>query len=133
MIAERNTVMRNRHGWGLALALGVLLWATWAGAAETPYQQGLVQLECVKLLIEPLDESERSLGLSEDQLRNVLLVGIRAKLPRLSASDACNKALYLNVNMGTLTGKSGYYGAISVEVLRYARIVEIMCGPSLTI
>jgi hypothetical protein len=35
--------MRNRHGWGLALALGVLLWAMGAGAAETPYQEGLGQ------------------------------------------------------------------------------------------
>jgi hypothetical protein len=80
---------RTEHGdekqtrLGLALALGVLLWATGAGAAETPYQQGLGQLECVTLLIENLDADVRSLGLSEDQLRNVLLVATRAKLPRL--------------------------------------------------
>jgi hypothetical protein len=121
---KRNTVMRNRHGWGLTLALGVLLWATGAGAAETPYQEGLGQLECVKLLIENPDEDGRSLGLSKDQLRNVLLVATRAKLPRLPASDeSCRNALYLSVNMGTLNGKSGYYGAITVSVLRSARIV----------
>jgi hypothetical protein len=120
---------RTEHGdekqtrLGLALALGVLLWATGAGAAETPYQQGLGQLECVTLLIENLDADVRSLGLSEDQLRNVLLVATRAKLPRLRASDeSCRNALYLIVTMG-LNGKSGYYGAISVSVLRNARIV----------
>ena len=58
MIAERNTVMRNGHGWGLALALGVLLSATGAAAAETPDHQGLGQLECVKLLIEDLGDDE---------------------------------------------------------------------------
>jgi hypothetical protein len=111
--------MRNRLGWGLALALAVLLWATGAGA------QGLGQLECVGLMIEDLGNTDPSLGLSEDQLRNVLLVAIRAKLPRLRVSDeSCGNTLYLNVNMDTLDPPApGYYGAIRVAVLRNARIV----------
>lgn len=81
----------------------------------------LRKLNCVNLQGAVL-ESGPSLGVTTDVLREALLSGLRAKLPRLTIDPSCANRIFFkvfiqNVSAGML---DGFYGHVAFEVRRNA-------------
>lgn len=101
--------------------VGVLL-ATAEPASADPK---LRKLECVAVQAAVM-ESGSSLGITTETLREALLTGIKAKLPRLKVDPSCSNRIFFkvfmqNIAIGTFDGFAGH---VAFEVRRKATFTD---------
>lgn len=81
-------------------------------------------MNCVKLVV----DNAAAVALNQSALSDAFLVRIKAKLPRLAVVEQCENVLYFAILIGkakTKTGvESGYYGAVRIEVWRFATLLQ---------
>lgn len=126
--------MRSRrigtHGLAL-LGLGVLLLAEPpAGWADL----NLHRLVCVTPLASLAKDDK--IGMTQEELHEALIDRLRATLPRLPVGRTCSNALYLRVSIATKAGEDGrllgYFGAVRLEALRTAILLDTMSRTEVT-
>ena len=113
---------------GLAAGF-VLLMTAGASAGQKPDLR-VSSVRCVALHVEDLAPEEEAVGVSTQQLRDALVVGIMAKAPRLQVGERCADAhLYLRVSLGSVKA-SYYYGDVMLQLRRPAMIGDspVMIG-----
>ena len=104
--------------WGVGSLLLVLPNEAWADPQ-------LRKLECVNVQAAVL-ESGASLGVTREVLREALLAGIKAKLPRLEVDPSCPNRIFFKVFIQNLSQGliDAFYGHVAFEVRRKATFVD---------
>jgi hypothetical protein len=107
----------------LALILGFS--TTGAGAESVPGMKGL---KCIAIRFTLSNSSDRNAakecGITEQEMKELLLVGVRAKIPRLPVRDSCEPRLELEVTfLPPIAGFQAVY-SIALDLRRRARISE---------
>lgn len=104
--------------WGVGSLLLVLPNDAWADPQ-------LRELECVNVQAAVL-ESGASLGVTREVLREALLAGIKAKLPRLKIDPSCPNRIFFKVFIQNLSQGliDAFYGHVAFEVRRKATFVD---------
>ena len=106
------------QAWGL---VGVLLTMTEPALADPK----LRKLECVAVQAAVM-ESGLSFGITTDSLREALLSGIKAKLPRLKVDPSCSNRIVFKVFMQNIAAGTfdGFAGHVAFEVRRKATFID---------
>lgn len=94
----------------------------------------LSKLECINP--EVVLPAERASVVTQEELLNVVMAKVKARLPRLRIDTACANGLYLRVLVTKRTTEAGqtvgYFGAVRLEVLRTAIMLDTMARIELT-
>jgi len=114
----------------LYLLLGVALFVVSVPEGLRAQNGRLAGLDEVNILVEDLPSSTKRLGLTEQSIKDQVLVLLRSKLPRLSvvnnSSTIFAPYVYIQVNLRigkTVGGKEvDFYGSVQVDINRYVTI-----------
>lgn len=110
------------------LALGMvagmlILLPEFADATALGDPENLRNLPKVAVVIDLGGPGAASEGLTQEVLRDEVIVLLRAKLPRLSLMEPeVNDILGISVTIGNIDERSGYYGGIAINLFRAATI-----------
>ena len=102
----------------VTVSLAVMTALAPAGSADSR----IGHLVCVDLGAQ-ITEPREALGVTESDLREALLVGVKARMPRLLVNNGCPDALRMLIVPGTPT-PGVVYGAADLALLRRAFVAE---------
>ncbi len=119
------------------LAVGGVI-ALWAGLLATALASwadlNLDSLGCVKPQVALL--KDKTIGVTQEELQVAVVAKVKAKLPNLHLdAAACSNVLYLGVSVmatGEEGRSSGHFGAVRLEVLRSAIILDTLARTQVT-
>ena len=98
-------------------SIALVLLASLQGEAQETNVGPLTSLRQTNIVVEPLNEAAKTVGLSKENLESQLLVGLRRDIPRLTVRESAVPVLYLQVTALQETNVGGQESGFSVSVL----------------